>query len=401
MTRLWLLVALALAGCGHEAARPAATATPTPAPARQAVTRREPLKCPVASSRAGWPSRVLALGDGRYVKLWGHRPRLADVTAEGHLLGQTELGARGRANSRALACGRHGRLAAAWVEYRADKVYALRLALHGRTRTLATARAPYWDDGVTDVALAFAPNGELLVVYAIFHEVRAAVVSRSGQIGAPFRLGPALEVTQIAADTARSGRTVVAWTTIDSGEERNERRRIYAVTRTRGGFGRPQLVHRARGVVLNNFTAGAQTSIRLAVAPNGRALLLWHTDAGTDPDGRYPLRVARARPHGRFGASRQLSPDAREGDVAIRSDGAALAVWIDAKGLRALVGSKLEVITSSDRAHEPAATFHRDRPRVEWRERGAIRVSVRRAVPAPRRARAARRPAARRPATAR
>ena len=85
-----------------------ATATPTEVVAAApsgpwsapVAGHREPPKCPVASSRAGWPSRVLALGDGKYAKLWGQRPRLADVDADGHLLGQTELGARRPAATR-------------------------------------------------------------------------------------------------------------------------------------------------------------------------------------------------------------------------------------------------------------------------------------------------------------
>src|SRR5690349_5167889 len=97
MRRLWLIALLVVAGCG-SGAQPQPKPRATPVPERTAVARtpgpwsapvrerRTPLHCPASSARAGWPSRVRAIGDGRYVKLFGHRPRLAAVDAGGHLL---------------------------------------------------------------------------------------------------------------------------------------------------------------------------------------------------------------------------------------------------------------------------------------------------------------------------
>ncbi len=319
----WTPLVIVLAGCGGGAApHPAATATPTPTPTQVVVTRpsgpwsapvagqREPLKCPVASSRAGWPSRVLAVGDGKYVKLWGRRPRLADVDAEGRLLGQTELGARLPAETRALACGRDGRLAVAWVERRGDASYRLRVVLRAPggaltpPRTVATARSPFDDVGVNDAALAFAPDGELLVAYSIFGEVRAARVFRSGEIGRSFKLGPASENTQLAAVIGSRGRAVVAWSTYDGGEEQNVARRVYAATRASGAreFSPAALVHRSSG---RNEFAFLEPGIRLAVAPNGRALLMWRAETGRWPRSHHPVRLAEAAPGGPFGRSKR------------------------------------------------------------------------------------------------
>ena len=255
----WVLVAVALAGCGEKKAARAtptptatpaeatATSTPTPTgPWQVRETSRAPLRCPASSSRAGWPSRVVALGGNRYAKLWGRRPRLAAVDARGHLLRRQELGARRITGVRALACGRGGRIAAAWTEYRGHGRDALRLSLSaGRARTIDTARAPYYDPAIQDVALAFAPDGSLLIAYSVDHAVRGVVVSRAGAVGAPFELGPASQISLLAAEIAGNGRAVVAWSTLDGGEERNEHRRIYAVTGRDGRFGPAQLVHRA------------------------------------------------------------------------------------------------------------------------------------------------------------
>ena len=399
-----LVAVVALAACGSTAPRPTgtatavttATATATPTEVVAAAPsgpwsapvagHREPPKCPVASSRAGWPSRVLALGDGKYAKLWGQRPRLADVDADGHLLGQTELGARRPAATRALACGRDGRLAVAWVEYRGDATYRLRVVLRSpggeltAPKTVASARAPFDDAGVDDAALAFAPDGELLIAYSIFGEVRAARVSRSGEVGRSFKLGPASEITQLAAVIGSRGRAVVAWSTYDGGEEQNVARRIYAATRASGAreFTPAALIHRSSG---RNEFAFLEPGIRLAVAPNGRALLMWRAETGSWPRSHHPVRLAEAAPTKGFGPSRRLATDGIPGDVAIRSNGTALATWRSYGRLRAAVRApgtafgKPERIAGPEYTEHPSASFSGGRPRVEWEGHASTRTA--------------------------
>src|SRR4051812_4139400 len=189
---------LAVCGCGSKKAPPPRdTPTPTPTPttvtgtaaptatlsfratssgpwAARPAKRRSPLPCPASSSRAGWPSRVLAIGDGSYAKLFGRRPRYASVDWRGHLYDTVELGARRPSALRAFACWRDGTTAAAWTEYRGNRTYALRVALRpDGARTADVVRARYDDEGIAALALAFTPSGELLVVYAIEGEVRA------------------------------------------------------------------------------------------------------------------------------------------------------------------------------------------------------------------------------------
>jgi hypothetical protein len=383
---------LVLAGCGGKAAPPAVSATPTAeATATPAAVAsgpwsapaegpREPLACPASSSRAQWPDRVLALGNQKFAQLAGEQPQLTDVTAEGQPLGRTELGLRGTVWTRVLACGPDGRLAVAWVEDRGDSLYRLRVALRsaagtlGAARTVAGARSPYDDPAVGDVALAFATDGELLVAYSVFGAVRAALVSPSGKVGRSVKLGPASEITQLAADIGKRGRAIVAWSTYDGGEEQNVARRIYAATRAPGArsFAAATLVHRAGG---RNEFAFLEPGIRLAVAPGGRALLMWRTETGRWPRSHHPVMLAEAAPGGPFGLLRRLVRDRLPGDVALRSDGTALAVWRGYGRLRALVHSKMEIIAGPEPTDEPTASFSDGRPRVEWKGHWSVRTS--------------------------
>jgi hypothetical protein len=323
---------------------------------------------------------VLALGNEKFVRLSGETPQLTDVTADGRALGQTELGARPTVWTRGLACGRDGQLAAAWVEHRGDSLYELRVALRSAdgtlsaAQTVARARSPYDDPGVGDVALAFAPDGELLVAYSVFGSVRAALVSPSGSLGRSVKLGPASEITQLAADIGARGRAIVAWSTYDGGEEQNVARRVYAATRApmARSFAAATLVHRAGA---RNDFAFLEPGVRLTVAPNGRALLMWRTETGRFPRSHHPVMLAEAAPRGRFSHVRRLARDGIPGDVALRSDGPALAVWRGYGRLRALVRGKTEIITGPEPTDDPSASFSDGRPRVEWEGHWSIRTS--------------------------
>ncbi len=311
---------------------------------------------------------MLALGDGSYAKLWGRRPRFAAVDWRGHLYEQVELGARKQSDVRAFACWRQGRTGAAWTEYRGDGLYALRVALGpDGAKTADVVRSMYDDPGVSDIALAFTPDGTLVVVYAVFGEVRAVTVTGENELSEPVTLGPALERTQLQAEIAPSGRAVIAWTTIDAGEERNERRRIYAVTGRVGTFGPPQVVDRARHL---NISASTRVPIRLAVASNGRAALLWGTDR-RDPDADpstdiYIVRTAEAAPDGPFAHPQTLANAGLPGDIGVRPGGSFFALWTTANGLRASTGHGTERVAEG-RTPDVRASFRRGKPRVEWR----------------------------------
>ena len=71
-------------------------------------------------------------------------------------------------------------------------------------------RSTYDDAGVGDVALAFTPDGTLLVVYSVFREVRAVTMTANSELSEPVTVGPALERTRPAgrdrAERAGGGR---------------------------------------------------------------------------------------------------------------------------------------------------------------------------------------------------
>ena len=379
MRRALVIAIVAIAGCGEQPAAPRATPTPTPTPTPPEVAAvsvppspwavaetdaRQPLRCPASSSRAGWPSRVLALGDDTYVKLWGRRPRLATVDERGQLLDQQELGARRPADERALACGRGGRTAVAWTEYESEGIDTNTATYHVHVgeQTVDTVRGAA---DPPDLAVAFAPDGSVLVAYSLPDAVRAVLVSRDGQASAPIRLGPAFESADLAAEVAANGRAIVAWTTIDAGEERNEHRRVYAVSGRDGRFGAAERVDRAKHLNIAEFTP---SEIRLAVAPNGRALLMWATAATSDEDDLRTVRMAEASRTGRFGKPRQLTSDGVPGDVAIRSDGAALVVWTDEDGLHAD-----DELVTEEVVKAPRASFRNGKPHIEWHGGSATR----------------------------
>ena len=151
-------------------------------------------------------------------------------------------------------------------------------------------------------------------------------------------LGKASGVTQVAAEVAAGGRAVVAWDTIDGGEERGSPHVVSVATRAKGGRFRPaQVVDPGTTVDQDQSLNDPRAAMRLAVAPNGRAIVIYGTVTGDPSHLRYPLRVAESSPSGRFRGPQPLPATGHAGDVAIRSDGAALAIWREAGRLRAAV----------------------------------------------------------------
>jgi hypothetical protein len=308
-------VVAVLAGCGGGGK--GASPTPSPAPTEvtapvRVIPRHKPQTCPVSSSRAPLPDRVLALGNDRFVTLKGDPLELDDLAADGRVLARTPVPAHDLEYLLLFACGADGRLAVAWTEQRGERM-TLRVALRaagdralGPAKTIATRPQVYDDPPISDAELAFAPDGELLVVYSMLQQVRAVTLSPDGELGSEVRLGHASQVADVVAEIAAGGRAVVAWSTIDSGEARDVHRHVYAATRAPGGLFAPaQLVHRARAVIPDGVTTGEQAAIRLAVASDGRARLVWGAEAAGYPHPRYETRTAQAPPRGPFGPSRR------------------------------------------------------------------------------------------------
>ena len=351
MHRSAILVALALAGCGaHATASHAAARTP----------RDQPLACPASSSRAARADRPLELSRGTWVH-WGADP--GQLITNGR---RSTVETHDFVSSRVAACDGHGRLALAWVEDREAEGSRLQLVLGHAPVTLASVGDDNEAEEITGVALAFAPNGELLVVWAEPKRVRAVTVSRADVVGKVVTLGPASDASRLGAEVAANGRAVVAWTTQDDGEERGTPHVIRAVTRARGKlFGRARTIDGHSGVDADQPTDDPRSAIRLAVAPNGRALLLWGTVAGVCCHFTHPLRIAAASATGGFGKFRDIAPQGVPGDVAIRSDGTQLVVWSADDAIHAALGSRVQTFPAPGNKNR-TATFAGARAIVGW-----------------------------------
>ena len=335
----WTLCAAGRSGCGvrrwprgrpradadGDAGEATATSTPTPTgPWRSATRRARPLRCPASSSRAGWPSRVLALGGNRYAKLWGRRPRLAAVDARGHLLGQQELGAR--------------RITRARARVRAGRAHRRRVDGVPRPRPRGLAPLPV---GRPCTDHRHRPRA----VLRPGHPGRRARV-RSRRVAADRLLGGPCGARRRGVACRRGRRPVRARAGVDrsrcsrprspatGGRSWPGRRSTGArnATSTAGSTPSPGATggsaRRSSSTARRHlsFQASSYGPIRLAVAANGRALLLWGTDSRAEFPESWVLRTAEAPPDGPFGASRQVVVE-RDPAAMWRSAATAAACW--------------------------------------------------------------------------
>ena len=101
---------------------------------------------------------------------------------------------------------------------------------------------------------------------------------------------------------------------------------------------------------------------------------MWRTEIGVWPRVASPRDARRAAPSGPFGDLRQLASDGIPGDVAIRSDGASLAVWRSYGRLRALCAATRRRSPAPNPTDDPVASFRDGHPRVEWKGTSSVRA---------------------------
>jgi hypothetical protein len=230
-----------------------------------------------------------------------------------------------------IAADPRGNVAAAWIEPRRS---SLRIALRrpgqafGRATTLAAGGFR-----ISEIELAYGANGDLVVSFKRRNtrvggpgpkspEI-AVRIKRAGRRFGPIQsVGPARAVASIATAVAPTGRAVVAWGTQDAGIEANEPWTVRAALLRSGAhrFSSSQLLD--PGVV-----ARPVGPVRAAIGPNGAATVAWSGVAGTRGPLSYPVRVATARPTGRFGAGAQFAPSGRALDVVTARDGTTSVLW--------------------------------------------------------------------------
>ena len=226
-----------------------------------------------------------------------------------------------------------------------------------RSRSLAARCSPELGGGVSDAAIAFLPDGRLLVAFSEPYAVKATVVAPEAARGPVQRLGPASEFSRVRAAVAANGRAVVAWGTQDAGEERNLPYELYAAIHEPGTAGfRTRLLDRAGAI------ADPTGDPELAIGPDGRAALEWHDS--------MRLRLAVAPPGRAFRRGRVLARGGVPGGVAVRDDGLVLATWVAGHRVKAQAGSGPPATVSWDVGFLPdpprAAFDGRGRPQVRW-----------------------------------
>jgi hypothetical protein len=276
---------------------------------------------------------------------------LADLGSDGRVQATTPLGEDGMPR---LAVG-HG-AGVAWISSHGHR-YVLRAAVRSPGRRLERvtiarrAGAPERGGGISDAAVAFLPDGRLLVVFADPHEVFAKVVG-----GPLVRLGPAAGLTRVQVAVARSGRVVAAWGTEDAGGLRNVPASVYAAIRDPGRGWSTRRLDRA------GWLGDPTGDPELAIGPDGRALLEFH-------DARR-VRLAEAPPGRPFGRAHVLAHGGEPGGVAVRDDGLTLASWVAGGHVRAKLGSGAAATLSWNVGflpEPPRAAFDEDgRPVVSW-----------------------------------
>ena len=248
--------------------------------------------------------------------------------------------------SSAMATGPRGQIAIVWMAYRGDVErgrFRLRLALRrpdGRLELRTVAAGATDETAVYDppgVAVAIGARGDVTVAYTVgglSEPRREASVSvrtlrRGRRFGRPQTLGPHSGVVDLAARASRSGRTVVAWATQDSGEEFSAPYVVRAAVRAprAARFGPTQVID--PGELNREFVGGP---IRLAMTADGTAALAWSNARGRFPDVTRPVRLAIAERDGGFGPVAELAANGAAQDVALREDGAALVAWTEGGG---------------------------------------------------------------------
>jgi hypothetical protein len=245
---------------------------------------------------------------------------------------------RSGAISAQIAADARGNVAAVWLEPRPGRAPAglsevVRVALRrpghafGRARTLG--HAIEYSEGGNLLDAAYGANGDLIVTFQRTRsrlvsegtlELAARVKRRGHRFGPIQSLGPSRGSSSIATAVAGSGRAVVAWGTQDGGEgvERPWTVRAAVLRSGAARFSKRQLLDPGR---VGRPVAG----VSAAIARDGTATVAW---SGVAPRRLpYPVRVATARPAGRFGAPTELAPQGAASGVVTARDGTTTVLW--------------------------------------------------------------------------
>lgn len=283
----------------------------------------------------------------------------------------------------AIAAADRGDVAAVWVEHRAGRDQLL-VAIRRPNRDFARPTVIAGSGYLSSPVLTWSAGGDLLVAYQrsvttgrrTERRVEARVRRAGHSWGAAQRLGRSSGFSDIAVAAAPNGRMVVAWGTQDLGIQADKPWIVRAAMRPAG----PQSFRAAQQLDVGDLHERPVGRVAAAMAPNGTATVAWSRIART----RSGPQAATANSTLRFGAAQQLSPSGAVGDVAVSRDGNALVVWASPahvlnddtsaqvfaslRPARQRAFAAPEAVGPREGAHQPRAAFDplTDRPAVVW-----------------------------------
>jgi hypothetical protein len=238
-----------------------------------------------------------------------------------------------------LAVSPNGNAVAAFIEERGGSS-ATRVWLSTRRPASSRFSTPTVIRGTgsaRSVAVSVNDRGRYVVAYAYGaggkRTVEARIGTTGGRVGPLRTVGGQLGRARVDAVVARTGRTTVAWTTRDLGEEQNKPTQLLANV---APAGRSTF---AGQVVLDRAAPGAMGTEAappsLAAAPDGTTVVGYtlsgrFAGGGTAADANFvtPARVSVQDRDARFGAPQELAADGVVGRVAARSDGSFAVAYV-------------------------------------------------------------------------
>ena len=240
----------------------------------------------------------------------------------------------------ALAASPQGEVAVGWTEFRDGPdgseetgEHRVMVAFGRAGRRFGRPRRvdgfSYLERDSQSIALGYGARGDLVMAYGIGRRTAgsplavAARVRRAGRrLGRQQFLGNRRENSTMAAAVAPSGRAVVVWASQDGGEE------VHSPWIVRAAI-RPPRGRFSRGTAIDPGDAPYRVPHRLAVtmARDGSATAAWGSVRGPEIGGQFPVRTATAPPTGGFGPITQLAEIGILGSLVTAADGTTLITW--------------------------------------------------------------------------
>jgi hypothetical protein len=226
-----------------------------------------------------------------------------------------------------LAVAPNGNAVIAWVEERGGSTRVWLSVRRAGASRFTSPRVIRGSGSARSVAVSVNDRGRYVVGYVFgagsTRTVEARIGTTAGTVGALQTVGRQLGIARLAAVVATTGRTTLAWTTRDGGEEQDEptQLRTNVAPAGRTTFAGQVVLDRAADAAV--FTEPSPPT--LAAAPDGRTLVGYTLSGRFEADGSEdavtPGRISVQDADARFTTPRELGADAVVGQVAARADG--------------------------------------------------------------------------------